>query len=271
GNSWVLCYDNLSSVPSWLSDGLCCMSTGGGFSTRELYANDEEAIFAASRPVLLTSIEDVATRGDLLDRAILLSLPPIPDDRRVQERILWRNFEAARPRILGAILDAVAGAMRELPNVQLDCLPRMADFGELGVAAEKALNWPAGSFLDAYDDNRSAANETALEASPLVPFLRRFVEAKGAWTGTASELLAELKALAGDAAKAKDWPGNPRGMSGRLKRLAPNLRSVGIFVEWARKEDKKRTRIIRLTRQQESKRDFASEPSDASDHAKNPG
>ncbi|MGH7172490.1 MAG: hypothetical protein ACRELG_19600, partial [Gemmataceae bacterium] len=34
GNSWMLCYDNLSSLPGWLSDGLCCLYTGGGFSTR---------------------------------------------------------------------------------------------------------------------------------------------------------------------------------------------------------------------------------------------
>jgi hypothetical protein len=94
-NSWILVYDNLSTIPAWLSDGLCCRSTGSGFSTRELYANDEETIFAAMRPVILTSIEDVATRGDLLDRAVLLNLPPIPDARRVQERMLWRDFEAA--------------------------------------------------------------------------------------------------------------------------------------------------------------------------------
>ncbi|MGH7226784.1 MAG: hypothetical protein ACRELF_26515, partial [Gemmataceae bacterium] len=121
-NSWVLSFDNLSSIPAWLSDGLCCLSTGGGFATRELYANDEEMIFAAARPIILTSIEDVATRGDLLDRGVLLNLPPIADDRREQERVLWRNFDAAKPCILGAILDAVAGAMRELPRVQLDRL-----------------------------------------------------------------------------------------------------------------------------------------------------
>jgi hypothetical protein len=100
-NSWILAYDNLSSIPGWLCDGLCCMSTGSGFSTRELYANDEETLFAAMRPVILTGIEELTTRGDLLDRAVLLNLPPIPDEKRVQERLLWRDFEAARPRTLG--------------------------------------------------------------------------------------------------------------------------------------------------------------------------
>ena len=35
-NGWVLAFDNLSKLPDWLSDALCRLSTGGGFSTRAL-------------------------------------------------------------------------------------------------------------------------------------------------------------------------------------------------------------------------------------------
>jgi len=31
-NSHVIAYDNLSVIPDWLSDALCVLSTGGGFS-----------------------------------------------------------------------------------------------------------------------------------------------------------------------------------------------------------------------------------------------
>jgi hypothetical protein len=270
-NSWCLCFDNLSSLTPWLSDALCRLATGGGFATRELYTDAEESLFDAQRPVLLNGIEDLATRGDLLDRAIPLNLPPIPEGQRRAERSLWRDYELARPRILGALLTAVAGGLRELPNVRLTGLPRMADFAEWAVACEKALNWPAGSFLDAYGENRKDANEVALESSPLVPFLRQFVEANVEWTGTASALLAELRELAGDAAKSRDWPGNARGLSGRLKRLAPNLRAVGIVVEWEREEGRKRTRVLRLSCQQDKSRDFASVASVASEEAETPG
>ncbi len=71
-NSWVMALDNLSGLPHWLSDALCRLSTGGGFSTRTLYENDEETLFDATRPVILNGITDVATRADLLDRAIIL-------------------------------------------------------------------------------------------------------------------------------------------------------------------------------------------------------
>lgn len=30
-NSWIVSYDNLSGLPAYLSDSLCCIATGGGF------------------------------------------------------------------------------------------------------------------------------------------------------------------------------------------------------------------------------------------------
>jgi hypothetical protein len=59
----ILAFDNLSHLPQWLSDAFCRLATGGGFSTRELYSNDEETLFDAQRPVLFTAIEDIAVEG----------------------------------------------------------------------------------------------------------------------------------------------------------------------------------------------------------------
>jgi hypothetical protein len=70
---------------------------------RQLYTDDDEVLFQAARPLLVNGIEDVITRPDLADRAIFLTLPPIADARRQSERELWRQFEFARPLILGLI------------------------------------------------------------------------------------------------------------------------------------------------------------------------
>ena len=35
-NSWCVVLDNLSKIPLWLSDAICRLATGGGFSTLEL-------------------------------------------------------------------------------------------------------------------------------------------------------------------------------------------------------------------------------------------
>src|SRR5262249_6505710 len=84
-NAHVLASDNLSGLPPWISDTLCRLSTGGGFATRELYANQDEVLFDATRPLILNGIEDVVTRPDLADRCIMLTLSPIPEDQRRTE------------------------------------------------------------------------------------------------------------------------------------------------------------------------------------------
>jgi hypothetical protein len=131
-NNHVLALDHLSHLKVWLSDALCRLATGGGFSTRELYSNDGEVIFDARRPTILNGIEDFVTRGDLLERAILLRLPAIPEEKRVPESEFWARFHALHPKALGALLDRVSGGLRELPGVTLARLPRMADFARWG-------------------------------------------------------------------------------------------------------------------------------------------
>ena len=69
-NGHVLAFDNLSGLPSWLSDSLCRLTSGGAFSTRRLFTDQDEILFAAARPVILNGIEDVITRPDLADRAL---------------------------------------------------------------------------------------------------------------------------------------------------------------------------------------------------------
>ena len=164
-NSYLLAFNNLSGLPHWLSDALCRLATGGSFAVRQLYTDDEEVLFDASRPILLNGIEDVISRPDLGDRAIFLTLAPIPETDRRPEAELWRQFEIAGPRILGALLDAVVQGLRAVNQVQLAALPRMADFALWAAACETAF-WPAGTFAHAYAANRRAAIESIIEIRP---------------------------------------------------------------------------------------------------------
>ena len=122
-NGYVIAIDNVSSLPPWLSDSLCRLSTGGGFGTRKLYTNTDEVLLDATRPIILTGIEDVATRGDLADRSMPVRLDPIPEERRRPEREISAEFESARPRILGALLNAISHGLCHLATTRLDRLP----------------------------------------------------------------------------------------------------------------------------------------------------
>ncbi len=209
-NGHVLAFDNVSGLPAWISDTLCRLATGGGFAVRQLYSDQDEVLFDAVRPVILNGIEDIVTRPDLADRALFFTLEPIPEDRRRPEQELWAAFEAERPRILGALLDAAAKGLAMLPHTRLDRLPRMADFALWATACETAL-WPAGTFWSAYCGNRDEAVEGVIEADPIAAAVRTIMATRTEWTGTASELLGALAEMAGERiSKSKTWPDNPR-------------------------------------------------------------
>lgn len=228
-NSWCVAFDNISKLPPWCSDALCRLSTGGGFSARELFTDAEEVLFDATRPVILNGITDIATRPDLLDRALVVTLPPIPEEDRTSEAELLRNFDRERSAILGALFDAVSGALGAVDDVRLERLPRMADFALWATAAEGALGWEPGAFLRAYSGNRGEAAEIALDADPVAAAVLSLMEKRDGWRGTAGELLKTLNGLADeDTRRSIAWPGAANALSGRLKRLAPALRGVGI-------------------------------------------
>jgi hypothetical protein len=200
----------------------------------------------ARRPVILNGIEDIVTRPDLADRAVFLTLEPIPEERRRPEAELWAAFETERPRILGVLLDAVVEGLKRLPETHLPKLPRMADFALWASACETAL-WPAGTFWAAYCGNRDEAVEGVIEADPIAVAVRAMMITRTEWTGTASDLLGALAAQAGErVAKSKTWPDSPRALAGRLRRAATFLRKIGIDIGFS-KEGRARTRIIRIT------------------------
>ena len=187
-NGHVLAFDNLSGLPAWLSDTLCRLASGGAFSTRRLFTDQDEILFTAARPVILNGIEDIITRPDLADRAILLGLAPIAERQRRPEHVLWREFELARPHILGALVDAAAYGLRMRPHVRLQRLPRMADFALWAAACEGAFR-PASAFEAAYSNNRRDAIENIVDADPVAAHVRELMADRAQWTGSASDLL----------------------------------------------------------------------------------
>jgi hypothetical protein len=245
-NGYLLAFDNMSSLPVWLSDALCRLASGGSFAVRRLYSDDEEVLFEAARPILLNGIEEVVSRPDLGDRAIFLTLAPIGEALRRPEHELWREFEIARPRMLGALLDAVAHGLRTLGRVHLGRLPRMADFALWATACETAL-WPAGTFARLYAANRKAAIQSIIDADPVATLVREIMAERRSWTGSAADLLRAGSDCSGDGVwrGSAGWPKNPRAVAGRLRRAQTFLRALGIEVAFGR-EGHAGNRVIRL-------------------------
>lgn len=244
----VLAFDNLSGLSAPMSDVFCQLATGAGFGARKLYTDDDEKIFSAKRPILVNGISDIAKREDLASRSIVLRLPHIAASKRRRERDIEAAFEVARPRIFGALLDGLSSALRDAESIELDSRPRMADFAVWMVAAEPALGFAAGTFLAAYEANRTEVIHTALEGDAIAAGVLAITYPTGNFTGTMTELLHELNAtIAQEYRTGKWWPTTPRGLSDRLTRLGDFFHSVGVAVERHRETTGERRNLVIIT------------------------
>jgi hypothetical protein len=227
----VLALDNLSHLDEQLSDALCRLATGSGLATRTLYTDRDETIFRAARPVIVNSIGEVVSRSDLLDRAIVLSVPPLAAGERRPESEYWDGFRVVHAGILGCLCDAASLALRQTRRPVSAPDVRMLDFALFVIRGEEALGLEPGSFAKAYESNRKAANEAVVELSPVAQAVERFAADKGQWDGSVTELLELLTPrVSVESARSREWPKTARGLSSALRRIVPNLRRVGIKV-----------------------------------------
>ena len=234
-NRWITCFDNLSGAQSWLSDALCRIATGTGYSTRRLYTNNEEYTIEVARPIILNGIDQVATRADLIDRAIILRLPVINGRQRLEEAAVLRQVNEAMPDLLGGLYDAVSATLRNVDRVNLSERPRMVNYAVIGTALEEHMGWPRGSFMAAYRENLSQASVVAVQTHPVLSRIVQMV-ASTAFDGSSTELLDRLERIDPYSQVSRNplWPANPRALSQLLNREAPNLRNLGINITLGR-------------------------------------
>ena len=234
-----------------MSDAICRLSTGGGAGKRKLYEDDDEILFEGRRPILLNGIEDVATRGDLVDRANIISLEAMPEARRRTEAEFGAAFAAAVPQIFGALLDGLVAGLSNLASVKIADKPRMADVAVWAEACTRAY-WKPDTFITAYRAGLATSVELVVEASMVGTAVRQLMASHTEWSGTAQELLTKLTAMVGEqAAKQPGWPKRPNTLSNKLRRVTPALRKVGIHITHEHRGHAW-TRIITITGRPES-------------------
>ncbi len=257
-NSWALCLDNVSTIPPWLSDTLCKAVTGDGIVDRALYTDDDVVVLTFRRVLAMTTIDAGALAGDLAERLLMLDLQLIEEDRRRTEEELNAAFEAVRPAVLGALFDLLACVLAVLPSIKLDTLPRMADFARVLAAVDQVMDWHT---LDDYLATSANVATDALEGDPFGAAIAALVDRDGEWCGTAAQLLDALP-IPG-LVRPQGWPKDATRAGGRVKRLAPLLRSIGITVDdTQRSRDRHRHKLLILSRAPD-----AQQPASASEQA----
>ena len=233
----IICYENLSHLSANQQDAFSILATGGGMATRKLYSTTEEEAFNSMSPVLINGISELVTRADLADRTISISLSKIT--KYITESDLEKAWDADYPKITGALYSLLSETLAELPAVQIDKPPRMADFARLGQAMLNTnILGVDESFSEIFQRNRDTVITRSIEASPValaVIDLLNGSYSTGKFTGTMKDLLNELSNHKPKFYDSNAWPKSPRALGDIIKRLAPALRVRGID---AVKEDK---------------------------------
>lgn len=226
-------FDNLSAMPVWFSDALARASTGDGFSKRALYSDDDDIIYKIQRTIAINGINQVITKADLLDRSILIGLKRIEPEKRIAEDLFWKTFDERKPEILGSVFAALSRAIGLIDSVNLEKLPRMADFAKWGYAVAEAIGFNGEDFVAAYKRNIDKQNEEAIDASPVAQALIEFMRNKTEWADTAASLLQQLNRIStfNDLKSSVLWPKDPQWLSKRLNEIEPNLQALGIYFD----------------------------------------
>jgi len=225
---WVLSFDNLSYLSTEQQDLLCCVSTGAGFSHRTLYTDLEETFLEYRRPQILTGVDLVPTRSDLLDRSLIVRLERIPEETRLPEAELEALTVELIPGIYGSLLDLLVTALRNLPTTNPAKLPRMADFAKLCIAAG------IPDFLNAYAVNIQEGCQAAVEANPIAAGILSMLESVGGnWQGTATELVKKLQELDPTNRDFQKLSGDSLGRK-LTRSLKTDLEAVGVVIDGIR-------------------------------------
>jgi hypothetical protein len=243
----LMVYDNVGHISADQSDDLCRIATGFGYSTRTLFSTDEETTFEFARPQIITAIDSLVTRDDLADRVLMVQLGEITEEKRLPQAELTAKVEAARSRILGALLTALSQTLAQLPNIKPDKLPRMADYALFAIASEQVLGLEPGEFMSVFNDSRELSRQVVIESSPVGEAVIRLMEDRLVWKGTASELLCELEKHTDDATyRSRYFPKASNLLMRQLNRLKPDLVSLGIEVKEGVRASNKEPRSIVL-------------------------
>lgn len=225
----LLNFDNASHITNEMSDALCTLSTGGGIGVRALYTDGDLNVLSYSRPIVMNGISGYASRPDLLERAIPLRLPAMPEEGREREEVLMERFKEAQPRILGALYEGVAAALKNRETMEAPKGLRMADAALWIAAAEPAFGFELGSLVAAVKEAQDEVFIERVNDDAVVIRLRRLVDLKP-FEGFVATLF-ERFAESGD----RNLPKTPSTLSKHLIRLAPAMAKAGMVVEFGEK------------------------------------
>lgn len=227
-NNHLTSYNNLSRITAGQSDAFCTLSTGGGSASRTLFTNTDESSIDVKRPVILNGVGQLAKMPDLIDRLIKIRLKPIGEENNRSKKDVMDAFRNDRGKILGSLLDLFSKVLSVLPTIELNRLPRMADFAKICEAITLVYQWEK-PLLQTYYGNRAISFEDSLETSPAMMAVVNIVNDEGSYKGTIGNL---YEKISWEKKTDDPWVKTARGLGEKLRLHQPALKAIGIEIEF---------------------------------------
>src|SRR5208283_1681157 len=166
-SAYLPLFDNVRRISPVQGDIMAQAVTDFGFVVRRLFTDATPQVHAFRRTALITGLEVPTSAPDLLSRCLLIEFT---GSRRLAPIQQWvTRFQALRPRLFGAALDALSKAMRLRatlePVTEVD--HRLADWMEWAVAVGLALGASRDQCLAALAEMKYRQHLHAIGAQPI--------------------------------------------------------------------------------------------------------
>lgn len=190
---YMIAFDNLEgNISPEMSNLFCICCTSGVFSKKKLFTDNEKTCIQLKTRLSLSGITTVTQRADFLDRCITLTSKRIPPKNRKTLEEVLDSFKRDLPYMLWQIFDILSKAIPIYKTVEIEELPRMADFARWGYAIADAIGYGGNQFLAIYKKNQEDALSLMVEEDTILPVLIEFMEQCKYFRGSMTELLSAL-------------------------------------------------------------------------------
>jgi hypothetical protein len=231
----VVVIDNVSDIGKRMSDRLCRMLTGDGFTKRKLHTDLDEIALDCKSPLMMTAIGQVVTKSDLLQRTLAVELPTINDENRGSEKGLEDEFIKYHPRLLGGLLTLACEALAIKEKTECQTYARFTEFAHLGESVQAASKYPDNTLKNRLEQGVRTAHNLTIESSVVGSTLRSWIADLKKWDGSPTDLLNCLKSHAKKSDSSRTLPNLPNKLTSELRMIEQALNQEGIEINYKRK------------------------------------
>ena len=253
---YIVGLDNISRITKEWSDTFCRMVTGISFVARKLYTDSTTFSIKSHNSLIINGKNLMPIYDDLEDRCFCITLKKLDKTNRKSKEKIRASFEEKRPKILGAFLDAISAALKNI-DYNKDIDTRMLDTCHFIIKAANSglLPFSDDDFIATIVKKRDETNLYDISSDPLANIIYAIVEEKlktennaeaeiKVYQGPTRELFDKIKEYA-QTAEMKEIPQETRSFGRRLKEVSEEILSkYGVTAKFDRDSKNRRVTIM---------------------------